>query len=311
MSMARISLVLPLGILLAPLCAQRSVPDTPKTTDAQVMRRSLEQTKVSLQDAIGRAVDHAHGTPIHAAFERTRVGGQLVPRYRIELLDGDTFCDVEIDALSGEVVRSAHHELRAALRTGEMSFSFEDDGLPGGFIVGETAGKGTPASWSVQTIDDAPSGKQVLAVEAHNTKGTFNLFERRGKVGPDLILSTRIQAVTGEEDRGGGVYWRAKDQDNYYIARWNPLESNLRVYTVIDGKRSLPLESAQVDGAPDAWHLIEVETHGERILIRFDGKIALECEDKTFTEAGAVGLWTKSDASSRFDDLRVWPQKSD
>jgi hypothetical protein len=110
--------------------------------------------------------------------------------------------------------------------------------------------------------------------------------------------------MAGKEDQGGGPIWRAKDADNYYIARWNPLEKNFRVYFVKDGRRKR-LASADIDVDPGKWHEIEIEHVGNKIVAEFDDKKLIEIKDSTFTEAGMVGLWTKADAATAFDDFEI------
>ena len=112
-----------------------------------------------------------------------------------------------------------------------------------------------------------------------------------------------MRAVAGEVDRGGGLIWRARDAKNYYIARYNPLEDNFRVYKVQDGKRT-QFQSAKVPG-DEAWHTLRVTMAGPRITCRLDGKTLLEVEDATLPDAGMIGLWSKADAQSYFDDLTV------
>jgi hypothetical protein len=108
-------------------------------------------------------------------------------------------------------------------------------------------------------------------------------------------------------DQGGGLIWRVKDHDNYYIARWNPLEDNFRVYYVKEGRR-VQLDSANVKADFAKWHTIKIEQRGDAIACYLDGEKLLEVKDKTFAEAGGVGLWTKADAATAFDDLviRKW-----
>ena len=113
-----------------------------------------------------------------------------------------------------------------------------------------------------------------------------------------------LRAESGVEDQGGGLVWRMRDADNYYVTRWNPLEDNLRIYHVVDGKRS-ELQSADVSTDPRAWHVLEVEARGERMRVWLDGAKLLEIEDGTFDDGGRVGLWTKADATVSFDGFAV------
>jgi hypothetical protein len=143
----------------------------------------------------------------------------------------------------------------------------------------------------------------VLAQKASNDDATFNVALVGATSYKDLDLSVRLKAVAGEVDRGGGLVWRARDAKNYYIARYNPLEDNLRVYKVEGGKRT-QFQSARVPG-DEAWHTLRVTMAGPRITCQLDGKTLLEAEDTTFPEAGMIGLWSKADARSYFDDLTV------
>ena len=180
------------------------------------------------------------------------------------------------------------------LPPGAEHWSFEGvevDSLPAGLEapVGE---------WAVESA----GGGQVLTQRAQSAEDAFNLALVRGRSARDLDLWVRVQAVSGEVDQGGGVIWRAAGPRDYYIARWNPLERNFRVYTVKDGVRR-QLQSALTDLGPEAWHLLRVTMVGDHIQCRLDGQLLLDVHDTTFAEAGAVGLWTKADAVTRFDDL--------
>jgi len=190
----------------------------------------------------------------------------------------------------------------------ERVWSFDEERtgtVPQGWETAETAGHGTPAVWKVIADKTAPSPPNVVAVtKTENYGSTFNLLIARDTSYKDLEISVRVKAGTGEEDQGGGPIWRVRDADNYYIARWNPLEDNFRVYFVKNGRRR-QLGSANVKADPAVWHEIEIRHEGNRIEAEFDGKKLIEVEDSTFTEAGMVGLWTKADAATSFDDLEV------
>jgi len=191
-------------------------------------------------------------------------------------------------------------------------WSFEKDeagSVPQGWKVAETGGKGTPAAWQVVEDDSAPDGTQAVAITANKNRGnTYNLMIAQDTSYRDLVIRVKVKAVTGKQDQGGGPIWRAKDADNYYIARWNPLEDNLRVYYVKNGKRT-QLGSADVKTDPKAWHEILIVHRGSRIAASFDGKRMIELEDTTFGEAGKVGLWTKADAATEFDSPTVFSMR--
>jgi hypothetical protein len=160
----------------------------------------------------------------------------------------------------------------------------------------ETAGAGTPATWQVVT---EPEGQQRTTVESLNGTATFNLLLSATTYGPNVDLAVRVRADSGEIDRGGGLMWRALDANNYYVTRWNPLEDNLRLYTVKDGVRTM-LATVEAKLDPAAWHELRVTMIGARILVVLAGGPRIELDDATLTEAGGVGLWTKADASTSF-----------
>jgi hypothetical protein len=114
----------------------------------------------------------------------------------------------------------------------------------------------------------------------------------------------RSRGVAGREDQGGGPVWRYQDTKNYYIARQNNLEDNYRVYKVVDGRR-IQLGTADVTARTGTWHELKVTMADDHIECFFDGKKYLDVKDDTFKKAGKVGLWTKADAQTRFDDFVV------
>ncbi len=184
-----------------------------------------------------------------------------------------------------------------ALAAGEAkrTWDFEAD-APGQIAKGFTNEVG---QWEVATEGE----NHVLYQKARNEDAIFNVALVAGTSYKDLDLSVKLKAVAGEIDRGGGVVWRAKDTNNYYICRYNPLEDNFRVYKVVDGKRSM-FKGDKTPG-DDKWHTLRVTMAGTKITCYFDGKKYLEAEDSTFPEAGKIGLWSKADAQSYFDDLIV------
>ena len=151
----------------------------------------------------------------------------------------------------------------------------------------------------------APSSPNAIAIaKVANSGRTYNLLIAQDTGYRDLEIEVMVKAGTGVEDQGGGPIWRVLDVDNYYIARWNPLEDNFRVYYVKDGRRR-QIASANVKADPATWHEIEIEHQGYRIEASLDGDELIEVVDSTFADAGMVGLWTKADAATAFDDLEV------
>jgi hypothetical protein len=153
--------------------------------------------------------------------------------------------------------------------------------------------------WRVAASD---KGK-ALAQVAKNPNSVFNITLIGDTNAKDVDISVRMKPIAGETDRGGGLVWRAKDAKNYYLARYNPLEDNYRFYKVVGGKRTL-LQNADI-AHTDGWHTLRVTMSGDRITCYYDGKKYLEGTDRTFTGAGRIGLWSKADAQSHFDDLTL------
>jgi hypothetical protein len=188
----------------------------------------------------------------------------------------------------------------------ECSFNTkESNSLPKNWKTAETAGTGTPATWEIVTDDSTPNPPQVIAVTKSDNSGhTFNLLIAEETSYQDAEVEVKVKALNGVEDQGGGPIWRALDENNYYICRWNPLENNFRVYTVKEGKRS-QIGSASIKADADMWHEIEIEHRGTKIIAKFDDETLISLDDKTFQNAGMVGLWTKADATTAFDDFEV------
>jgi hypothetical protein len=120
----------------------------------------------------------------------------------------------------------------------------------------------------------------------------------------DVDVSVKLKPISGKEDASGGIIFRAKDAKNYYVVRANALENNFRLYTMKDGSRN-QLASAKVDEPKlGAWSTIRVVAKGPKIQAYLNGKLQIDHEDKTYTE-GWVGLWTKADSVTEFDDLEL------
>ena len=114
-----------------------------------------------------------------------------------------------------------------------------------------------------------------------------------------------VRADSGEIDRGGGLIWRAQDERNYYVARYNPLERNLRLYTVRDGVRRMLADAPGLAVGSGEWFALKVVQRGTRIEVALNGRTLIEFADDAFTAAGGVGVWSKADAVSAFDDFRI------
>lgn len=189
-----------------------------------------------------------------------------------------------------------------------VKFSFDSDAVgepPQGFEFGRTGG-GAQGRWIVKAEKDAPSGASVLAqVDADGTDYRFPV----AFTGPemrDLRLSVKCRPVSGKVDQGCGLVFRLKDADNYYVTRANALENNVRLYHVVKGRR---IQFAGWNGKVQSgvWHELRVEARGDHLQVYWDGKRVLDVRDTTFSGSGRVGVWTKSDSITYFDDLEAVP----
>jgi hypothetical protein len=126
----------------------------------------------------------------------------------------------------------------------------------------------------------------------------------------------RFKAIAGSQDRAAGIVWRAKDANNYYVVRANALEDNVVLYKTVNGTRSaLDIVGRKggygidVPVPANTWHSLRVDFKGSRFSVSFNGKQVFEVEDSTFTDAGKVGLWTKADSVTLFDEVTYGEMK--
>jgi len=176
--------------------------------------------------------------------------------------------------------------------------------LPAKFHGARTGG-GTQEKWAVTTDPDAPSKPNVVAqTSTDQTDYRFPLLISDEGTFQDLDLSVKFKAVSGSIDRAGGLVFRLKDPNNYYIVRANALENNYRLYHVVNGRRS-QFAGANLKVTSGEWHELRVEAVGNKIACYYDGSKKIEATDDTFKDAGKIGLWTKADSVTHFDDLKV------
>jgi hypothetical protein len=178
------------------------------------------------------------------------------------------------------------------------------EGAPPGFTA-ELTGKGKPVRWVVLEDPSAPAGPKVVAeTSGDSTSNRFPLAVLDGFEAKDVEVSVRFKPVAGAVDQVAGLLVRLRDADNYYIARANALENNVRLYRVVDGRRQ---QFAGVDvPVPNGhWQTLTLRVDGDRFAVALDGKELFQAIDRTFSNAGRVGLWTKADSLTHFDDLAI------
>jgi len=176
--------------------------------------------------------------------------------------------------------------------------------LPKDFAVG-TLVDGRPAGeWKVLKTDRAKSAPQVLAqLMGKGFEHAYKVVLTNGIMASDVDLQVSFLPIEGKGDMGGGLIWRAADDRSYYLARANPLEQNIRIYRVVKGIRHL-LQNFDQTIQLNQWHTLHVVNRGCQIQVLYDEKPVFDFCDQTFT-TGRIGLWTKSDAVTYFDDLRL------
>jgi hypothetical protein len=169
---------------------------------------------------------------------------------------------------------------------------------PSGWAATQT-GKGQ-AKWAVVADDTAPSKPNALK---QSGEATFPVCIKDDTNLKDGFVEVKFKPVSGSEDQAGGVIWRAKDADNYYIARANALEDNVTIYHTIKGRR-VSFKNTNAKVTSGVWHTLRVDFTGNKFTVTFDGKKVIEATDDSFAEAGKVGVWTKADSVTLFDDFR-------
>ena len=168
---------------------------------------------------------------------------------------------------------------------------------PEGWTCGVT-GRGQPV-WTVEADGSAPSAPNVLR---QSGAGTFPWCVNKAAAVSDGFIEVRFRPEKGREDQAGGVVWRWKDGDNYYVARANALENNVSLYYTAGGRRNT-IKYVDAPVPANTWHLLRVEFAGKRIKVVLDGKAYIEQQDEHIVGAGAVGVWTKADSVTAFDDF--------
>jgi hypothetical protein len=180
---------------------------------------------------------------------------------------------------------------------------------PKGFVFAHTARVGAPGKWVVETEG---SNRFLAQTDAESTRARFPVAVLSDFSAADVDLSVRFRPVSGRVDQAAGLVWRYRDEDNYYIVRANALENNVVLYKVEKGTRTdLPVKGEgrtygkKATVPANAWSTLRVVVSGPRFVVHFNGMQLFEVEDSTFTRPGTVGVWTKADSVTQFDDLIV------
>ena len=189
---------------------------------------------------------------------------------------------------------------------------FSDDPLgqpPKGFEFGHTAKAGAPGKWVIQ---GEGANKYLVQTDPDSTRSRFPVAVLSDVSAADVDVSVRFKPVSGRIDQAAGLVWRYRDQDNYYIVRANALEDNVVLYKVENGTRiDLPVKGEgrtygkKAEVPAGQWSTLRVVATGPLFEVHLNGTRLYDVEDRTFTGAGKVGMWTKADSVTQFDDLTV------
>jgi hypothetical protein len=197
----------------------------------------------------------------------------------------------------------------------ERAYSFDEDTIdkpPAGFTEALTAGGGA-VKWSVVESADAPSGNQVVAQLSNDSTNTrYPLLVLDDFAATDVDVSIRFKPISGKVDQAAGLVWRWQDKDNYFVVRANALENNVVAYKTVEGKRSsigirgdAKSYGVEAEVPSGKWSMLRVRMVGNTAEIYLNDKLLFEVENDAFTSSGKVGLWTKADSVTQFDDLTV------
>ena len=199
-----------------------------------------------------------------------------------------------------------------ALHGATRKVDFSQDAIdqpPKGFEFAHTARVGRPGKWIVQ---NEGTNKVLAQTDADSTRSRFPVAVLSDVVTADSDLSVRFKPISGRVDQAAGLVWRYQNQDNYYIVRANALEDNVVLYKVENGRRTdLPVKGegrtyGKKTELPAAqWSTLRVVASGGLFEVYLNGAKLYEVEDVTFPRPGKVGVWTKADSVTQFDDLTI------
>ena len=190
--------------------------------------------------------------------------------------------------------------LKVAFQQEKMLINFDNvyiGSAPSGWTATLT-GSGN-AKWTVEKDDTAPSKPNVLK---QSGVATFPICFKNDTNLKDGFVEVKFKPISGKEDQAGGLIWRLKDANNYYVARANALEDNVTIYHTINGKR-VAFKNINTKVMSGVWHTLRVDFAGDKFTVTFDGAKVIEATDGSFANAGKVGVWTKADSVTLFDDF--------
>jgi hypothetical protein len=179
-----------------------------------------------------------------------------------------------------------------------------DAGSPPADFDFARTGQGKTGQWRVVMDTTASEGRAIEQSDADRTDYRFPLAIPHSFSAKNVDASVRFKAVAGTVDQAGGIVVRLIDPDNYYVARANAMEDNVRFYRVVKGRRQ-EIAGANLRVTANEWHTLGLRVDGDSFTISFDGKKLFTTKDQTFAGAGKFALWTKADSITRFDQIEL------
>jgi hypothetical protein len=205
--------------------------------------------------------------------------------------------------VTGVVLTSGSEGLSQSAATVVAIANMEIGATPVDFKFART-GQGDLGQWTVVKDETSFAGRVIEQSSTDRTDYRFPLAIFEPVVARNIDVSVRFKPVAGRVDQAAGIAVRLLDGDNYYVVRANALEDNVRFYRVVSGRRE-QIDGVNIKVASNEWHLLGLKAVNERFAVEFDGETLFTTSDKTFAGAGKVGLWTKSDSVTRFDQIAI------
>jgi len=195
--------------------------------------------------------------------------------------------------------------LAAQLRERRIDFEGEETGKPPRFFSPAVTGDKAEGKWVVEDVEGAPSGKKVVTHrEGKPDEERYALCLYDTDKLADIDVEVQLKSLGGETDRSGGVVVRCLDRNNYYLARADALDDNVRFYSVVQGKRTL-ITGQPVIVDKNKWHKLRFVVSGRHFQVYFNDVMLFETDDDTFRDPGNIGLWTSADSVTQFDDIVI------
>ena len=187
-----------------------------------------------------------------------------------------------------------------------IDISSMETGLEPPLFTTWRTGEGGIAEWRVVDDPTATQSKVIAQTSKETTGYRFPLAVYKPVSARNVDVLVRFKPVAGKVDQAGGIAVRLTTPDDYYVARANALEDNVRFYRVVKGRRE-QLQSTEINVAGNEWHTLGLRAEGEKFTVSFDGKPLFTAQDRTFDKTGKVALWTKADSLTYFDAISITP----